>query len=125
VSKDIKVITIQQKLELFSDVWSPKIIAELNNSYVKLAKMKGEYVWHQHDDEDEMFLVLSGNLKIELQDQVLQLTAGQLVVIPKGVQHRPVAVEEVTAILVELKSTLSTGNAVDTKDKNTTHGTWI
>lgn len=87
--------------------------------------MKGEYVWHQHDNEDEMFIVISGNLKIELKDKILHLAPGDLVVIPRGVQHRPVAEDEVSVILIELKSTVSTGDATDTQDKTSTQGEWI
>lgn len=125
MKKDICVINSQQKLNSFFDLWSPKIIAELNDSYVKLAKMKGEYVWHQHDHEDEMFIVISGNLKIELEDKVLHLAPGELVVIPKGVQHRPVADADVAVMLIELKSTVSTGDATDTQNKKATQGEWI
>lgn len=125
MSKIIKTININQKLDLFSDLWSPKIITELNDSYVKLAKMKGEYVWHQHDNEDEMFIVLSGELDIELEDKVLKLSPGELVVIPKGLQHKPVAKNEVKVMLIELKSTVSTGDALDLQNKKSTQGEWI
>lgn len=123
--KNIKVINLEQKLSLFSDLWSPKIIAELNDSCVKLAKLKGEYIWHKHDHEDEMFIVISGFLKIELRDQILDLSPGELVVIPKGVEHRPVAAEEVKVIIIEPKTTLSTGDAINVDDKKPTQGEWI
>ncbi len=123
--KNIKVVNLEQKLSLFSDLWSPKIVAELNDSYVKIAKLKGEYVWHKHDHEDEMFIVISGFLKIELRDQILDLSPGELVVIPKGVEHRPVAIEEVKVILIEPKTTLSTGDAINVDDKKPTQGEWI
>lgn len=123
--KNIKVINLEQKLSLFSDLWSPKIIAELNDSCVKLAKLKGEYIWHKHDHEDEMFIVISGFLKIELRDQILDLSPGELVVIPKGVEHRPVAEEEVKVIIIEPKTTLSTGDAINVDDKKPTQGEWI
>jgi len=123
--KNIVVINPTDKLRKFSDLWSPKIIAEINDAYVKLAKLKGEYVWHKHDNEDEMFLIIRGVLKIELRDKVLELQPGELVVIPKGVEHRPVADAEVCVILIEPKSTLSTGDAEDTGDKKSTHGEWI
>ncbi|MBI2774999.1 cupin domain-containing protein [Candidatus Dependentiae bacterium] len=121
----MSVINISKKLSAFSDLWSPKIITELNDSYVKLAKLKGEYVWHKHDNEDEMFLIIDGQLSIELRDQILNLKAGELVVIPKGVEHRPVAHAEVSVILIEPKTTLSTGDAKNTEQKKSTHGEWI
>tara|TARA_B110000037_G_C16846617_1_gene394064 strand:+ start:109 stop:474 length:366 start_codon:yes stop_codon:yes gene_type:complete len=104
-------INLDQKLGLFSDHWSPKIIAELNDQHVKLAKLKGELVWHSHANEDEMFLVISGCLKIEFRDRVETLNPGELIVIPKGVEHRPVAQEEVSVMLFEPKTTLNTGDA--------------
>jgi len=125
MAKDILVINPHQKLCTFSDLWSPKIIAELNDSYVKLAKVHGEYVWHKHDHEDELFFVISGELKIELRDKVLELHPGELVVIPKGVEHRPVAAGEVSIMLIEPKSTVSTGDAQNTADKKSTQGEWI
>ena len=121
----IEVINLAGKLEKFSDLWSPKIITELNDSYVKVAKLKGEYVWHKHDNEDELFLIISGDLTIELRDKVLHLKPGELVTIPRGVEHRPVAKSEVAVILIEPKTTLSTGDAQDTADKQPTHGEWI
>jgi len=123
--KNIVVINLTEKLYKFSDLWSPKIIAELNDAYVKLAKLNGEYIWHKHDHEDEMFFVISGTLKIELRDKVLELQPGELVVIPKGIEHRPVADSEVHVMLIEPKSTLSTGDAEITNDKKSTHGEWI
>ena len=125
MKKDIIVISPTQKLTKFFDVWSPKIIAELNDSYIKLAKLKGEYIWHKHDNEDEMFLVIKGNLKIELRDKVLLLKTGEMVVIPKGVEHRPVAEFEAHVMLIESKSTISTGDAENTADKKSTQGKWI
>ncbi|HEV2601467.1 MAG TPA: cupin domain-containing protein [Candidatus Babeliales bacterium] len=123
--KNITVTDPNQKLSTFSDLWSPKIIAELNESYIKLAKLKGEYVWHKHDNEDEMFLIIKGNLTIELRDKTLSLNPGQMVVIPKGVEHRPVASDEVHVMLIEPKTTLSTGDSKNTEDKKATHGEWI
>lgn len=122
---ETKIINLQQKLSLFSDQWSPKIIAELNDSHVKLAKVEGKFVWHKHDNEDELFLVISGDLKIELRDKTLEIKPGELVVIPKGVEHRPVAKSEVSIILIEPKGTLNTGDASDTGDKKATKGEWI
>jgi mannose-6-phosphate isomerase-like protein (cupin superfamily) len=107
----IEPINIDHKLSLFHDHWCPKIIAELNGQHVKLAKLKGEFVWHSHENEDEMFLVISGSLKIEFRDRVETLNPGELIVIPKGVEHRPVAESEVSVMLFEPKSTINTGDA--------------
>ena len=123
--KQPKVINLKNKLSQFSDHWSPKIVAELNDSYIKLAKLKGEYVWHTHDNEDEMFLVITGDLTIELRDTLLQLKPGELVVIPRGMEHKPVAKSEVTVLLIEPKSTVSTGDAQPTQEQKATHGEWI
>jgi mannose-6-phosphate isomerase-like protein (cupin superfamily) len=106
----MEVINLAQKLTLFDDYWSPKIIGDLNDSYIKLVKVKGEFVWHQHADEDELFLVVQGRLLIKLRDRDLWLTAGELAVIPKGVEHMPVAEEEAHVLLLEPKTTVNTGD---------------
>lgn len=106
----IEVVNLAQKLNLFSEHWSPKVVGELNDSYVKVVKVRGEFVWHHHDDEDELFLVLKGRLTIRLRDRNLHIGEGELVVIPKGVEHMPVAEEEVHILLLEPKTTLNTGN---------------
>jgi mannose-6-phosphate isomerase-like protein (cupin superfamily) len=103
-------INVAEKLARFSDRWSPKIIADLNDSHVKLAKVQGEFVWHQHAEEDELFIVLRGELTIELRDGAVTLGPGELVVIPKGVEHRPVAREECHLMLIEPKATRYTGD---------------
>lgn len=105
-------INLAEKLGRFTDQWSPKIIADLNDSHVKLAKVQGEFVWHHHAEEDELFIVLQGWLTIELRDGEVTLGPGELVVIPKGVEHRPVAAEEVHLMLIEPKATRHTGNVV-------------
>ncbi len=110
-------INLAQKLSLFNEHWSPKIVGELNDSYVKLAKLKGEFDWHHHDNEDEMFFVVKGQLTIKLRDKDVILNEGELVVIPKGVDHLPVAAEEVHVMLIEPKGTLNTGNVVTEKTK--------
>ena len=94
-----------------SEYWHPKIAAELNDSYLKLAKLKGEFVWHKHENEDELFLVVEGSLRIRLQDSDLVLKAGELVVIPRGIEHCPIAKEEVKVVLIESKTTINTGEA--------------
>ena len=103
-------VNLAQKLGLFSDYWSPKIVAELNDSYVKVVKLKGEFVWHQHEHEDELFLVVKGTLVIKLRDRAITLHEGELVVIPKGVEHCPVAEEEVHVVLLEPKNVINTGD---------------
>lgn len=103
-------VNLAQKFSSFSDYWSPKIAGELNDSHIKLAKLKGEFVWHHHDNEDELFLVVRGRLLIKLRDRDLWVSEGEFVVIPKGVEHLPIASDEVHVLLIEPKSTLNTGN---------------
>ena len=103
-------INIKNKLSLFSDHWKPRIVGELNGQFVKLVKFKGEFVWHKHDNEDEMFYVLEGNFKIELRDKIIELNKNEFVIVPKGVEHRPVAENEVSVLLFESATTLNTGD---------------
>ncbi len=103
-------VNIADKLSLFQEYWSPKVVGELNDSHVKLVKLKGEFVWHHHEDEDELFLVVKGRLLIKLRDRDIWLDEGEFTIIPKGVDHLPVANEEVHVLLLEPKSTLNTGN---------------
>ena len=107
---NIAKVNIAEKLSLFNDHWSPKITGEINDSHVKLVKLKDKFVWHQHEHEDELFLVIKGRLLIRLRDQDLWLNEGEFVIIPRGVEHLPVAEEEVHVLLLEPKSTLNTGN---------------
>lgn len=116
------VINLAAKFDRFSDHWSPKIVGELNDSYVKLAKLKGEFVWHQHEHEDELFLVVKGRLVIRLRDGELVLSDGEFAIIPRGVEHCPVAEEEVHVLLLEPKSTLNTGNM---RNERTVDAGWI
>ena len=101
-----------------TEFWSPRVIAELDDSYVKVAKLKGTLSWHSHEDEDELFLILKGSLRIELKDGHVDLQEGELHVIPKGVQHNPVADEECLVMLVERKSTLHTGKVRISKTRD-------
>ncbi len=105
----IEKINIGQKLALFNDHWSPKVVGEVNESAVKLVKLQGEFIWHHHEIEDEMFLVIKGRLLMKLRDQDLWLDEGEFVIIPHGVEHMPVAPEEVHIMLFEPKNTLNTG----------------
>jgi mannose-6-phosphate isomerase-like protein (cupin superfamily) len=104
-------VNLAQKLSLFSDHWAPRIVAALNDYDVKVVKVKGEFVWHDHHDTDELFLVLRGHLRIELRDGAVDLAPGELYVVPRGVQHRPVAAEECEILLVEPRGVVNTGEA--------------
>ncbi|WP_459477912.1 cupin domain-containing protein [Clostridium saccharoperbutylacetonicum] len=108
-------INLEEKFRLFNEYWSPKIIGELNDSYVKIAKFKGEFTWHIHDNEDEMFYVVKGLLTVKFRDKDICLQEGETIIIPKGIEHMPVAIEEVHVLLIEPKSTLNTGNVVNDK----------
>src|SRR5690349_9018321 len=103
-------VNIAEKFRLFDDYWSPKIVGELNDHHVKLVKLKGEFVWHHHDAEDELFLVVKGRLLLKLRDRDLWLEAGEFAIVPRGVEHLPVAPEEAQVLLIEPQSTLNTGN---------------
>jgi mannose-6-phosphate isomerase-like protein (cupin superfamily) len=103
-------VTLASKFASFSDHWSPKIVGELNGQHVKVVKFVGEFVWHHHDDEDEMFLVHRGRFRMELRDRDIELEAGDFLIVPRGVEHRPVAEEEVEVVLFEPAGTLNTGN---------------
>jgi mannose-6-phosphate isomerase-like protein (cupin superfamily) len=118
----MQVVNLAQKFELFNEQWSPKIVGELNDAYVKLAKLQGEFVWHRHEHEDEMFLVIKGQLQIRLRDRDLWINSGEFVIIPKGVEHCPVAEAEVQVMLLEPKSTLNTG---DQNNERTVTPSWI
>jgi len=98
-------VIIADKLGLFSEYWSPKIVGELNGQHIKLVKLKGEFVWHKHDDEDEMFLVIEGVLKMELRDKTIEIHKNEFLIVPKGTEHRPVADKEVSVMLFEPAST--------------------
>ncbi len=103
-------INLAEKLSLFTEHWSPKIVGELNGQQVKLAKLKGEFVWHHHEQEDELFLVLKGRLTIQLRDREVVLDEGECFIVPRGVEHKPVAHEEAHVLLFEPASTLNTGS---------------
>lgn len=106
----MEVVNVDDKLSRFSDHWSPKIVGELNGSYVKLVKFQGEFVWHHHDNEDELFLVIKGCMRMRLRDRDLYVNPGEFLIVPRGVEHLPVAEEEVSVLLFEPKTTLNTGN---------------
>jgi len=104
-------VNVAEKLSLFSDYFSPKIAGELNGQQVKLVKFKGEFIWHKHDNEDEMFYVLKGSFKMELRDKTIVLNENEFLIVPRGVEHKPVADEEVSIMLFEPATTLNTGDA--------------
>lgn len=103
-------INLAAKLSQFDDHWNPKVVGELNGQHVKLAKIKGGFVWHHHEDEDELFLVLHGRMKLEFRDRVVELAEGECFIVPRGVEHRPSAEEETHLLVFEPTTTLNTGN---------------
>lgn len=116
---NIEKVNIADKLSLINEHWSPKIAGELNGQHVKLVKFKGEFTWHHHDNEDELFYVVKGKFKMELEGRSIEVNEGEFIIIPKGVEHKPVADEEVHVMLFEPASTLNTGNVKNefTKEK--------
>ncbi len=110
---DFSKINIAEKLSRFNDHWNPRIVAKLNGQHVKLVKFQGAFTWHHHDEEDELFLVLDGNFRMEFRDRKVELQQGEFIVVPRGVEHRPVADREVSVLLFEPESTRNTGS-----DKN-------
>jgi mannose-6-phosphate isomerase-like protein (cupin superfamily) len=115
-------VNLAQKFKVFDEYWHPRIVGEMNGSYIKIAKFKGEFMWHHHEAEDELFLVIKGRLLIKLRDRDLWLEPGEFAIIPKGVEHCPVAEEEVQAMLIEPISTLNTGNL---RNERTIQPDWI
>jgi len=109
-SPEVDKVNLAQKLALFSEVWSPKVVGELNGQHVRLARLHGPFVWHRHEAEDELFLVLHGHLRMELRERTVDVGPGEFIIIPRGVEHRPVAEEEVHVLLFEPASTLNTGD---------------
>jgi mannose-6-phosphate isomerase-like protein (cupin superfamily) len=118
----IDKVNLAQKFSLFQEQWSPKIVGELNDSYVKLAKLKGEFVWHHHDHEDELFLVIKGRLLMKFRDREVWLDEGEFLIVPRGVEHMPVAEQECHIVLLEPKTTLNTGNV---QNERTVNSEWL
>ncbi len=114
-SADIKVVNINEKLSLFNEFWNPKIVGGFNNHKVQVVKLKGEFVWHHHDNEDELFLVIKGQLTIHFRDRDVLVNEGEFIIIPHPIEHKPEAKEEVHIILIEPKETLNTGNVTDSE----------
>jgi mannose-6-phosphate isomerase-like protein (cupin superfamily) len=117
-----KKINLAEKFGRFSEHWSPKIVAALNGQEVKLVKFRGEFVWHQHEAEDELFLVVRGSFRMEFRDHAVELSEGEMIVVTRGVEHRPVAAEEVCVLLFEPATTVNTGTA---GGERTTAAVWI
>ena len=108
----IERVNLREKLSLFDTFWDPKIVGELNGQHVKLVKFQGEFVWHHHEHEDELFLVVDGRFTMQFRDQLIALEPGEFLIVPRGVEHRPVAEQEVHVLLFEPATTLNTGNVV-------------
>ena len=108
--EQLKKVNLTEKFSLVANYWEPKIVGELNEQYVKIAKLKGKFVWHKHENEDELFMVIKGNLTIKLREQDINLDEGEFFIIPKGIEHIPVAEKEVHVLMFEPKSTINTGN---------------
>jgi mannose-6-phosphate isomerase-like protein (cupin superfamily) len=106
----ISKVNLADKFSRFSELWSPKVVGELNGQHVKLVRFQGEYVWHSHENEDELFLVIEGEMDLELCDGVVRVVPGEFIIVPRGVEHRPVAKEECKALLFEPATTRNTGN---------------
>jgi mannose-6-phosphate isomerase-like protein (cupin superfamily) len=104
-------VTLTEKLARISDHWNPRVVGELNGQHVKLVKFKGEFVWHHHEHEDELFLVIAGRFRMDFRDREVWLEPGEFLIVPRGVEHRPVAAQEVSVLLFEPASTVNTGNA--------------
>lgn len=112
-------VSLKQKLAQFADHWNPRIVGELNGQHVKLVKFQGEFVWHHHEHEDELFLVVDGRFRMDFRDRAVWLEPGEFLIVPHGVEHRPVADEEVSVLLFEPASTVNTGNATDARTRTT------
>jgi mannose-6-phosphate isomerase-like protein (cupin superfamily) len=114
----LPVVAVKQAAAALSELWSPRVVGEVDDAYIKVAKVQGSLAWHAHDDEDEMFLVLSGRLRIEMEDGAVELQEGEMFVVPKGVRHNPVAEQECCILLIERKSTRHTGDVVTGKTRS-------
>ena len=109
---EIEVVNLRDKFAKFTDHWRPRVVGELNDTFVKLAKIKGEFVWHHHDEEDELFFIAKGRLLMKFRNREMWINEGEFLIVPRGVEHCPVAPEEVHIMLVEPKSTVNTGNVM-------------
>ena len=114
-------VTIREKFSLFHDYWNPRIVGALNGQHVKLVKFQGEFVWHKHDDEDELFYVISGSFTMHFRDKTIEIKENEFLIVPKGIEHKPVAENEVSVMLFEPASTVNTG---DVKSELTKDSLW-
>jgi mannose-6-phosphate isomerase-like protein (cupin superfamily) len=121
---DYKAINFNQKYSLFNDRWAPKVIAEMNDYQFKLVKVKGEFEWHSHEDTDETFIVIEGVLQIKFRDGIVNLKQGEMFVVPKGVEHKPVAENEVKILIIEPRGVLNTGN-LENNELTAKNNVWI
>lgn len=119
----MKKINLEQKFALFNEHWTPKIITELNDYQIKIVKVEGDFVWHNHSDTDEFFLIIDGTLFIEFESETMELNAGELYVVPQGIQHRPYALEECKVMLIEPRGVINTGEA--SSELTATNDVWI
>lgn len=122
-SEIMEKINIKSKLKTFSDLWSPKVIAEMNDYQFKLVKIKDDFIWHSHEDTDEVFIVLEGSMHIEFNDEIVKLSEGELLVVPKGTKHRPFAHEEAAIMLIEPRGVINTGDT--NSDLTAKNDQWI
>lgn len=109
----MNAINLKEKFNLFNEHWTPKLVAELNGQHVKIARIKGEFIWHKHEQEDELFLVVMGRFRMEFRDKTVLVQEGEIIVVPHGVEHRPVADEEAHILMFEPANTLNTGNVIN------------
>jgi mannose-6-phosphate isomerase-like protein (cupin superfamily) len=116
-------INFQQKFDLFSERWAPRVIAEMNDYQFKVVKLKGDFIWHDHKDTDETFIVLEGDLRIDFRDGDVRISAGEMFVVPKGIDHKPYAANEVKLLLVEPRGVLNTGH--EGGERTAANGVWI
>ena len=123
MTRIIQKINIKSKLKTFSDLWSPKVIAEMNDYQFKLVKIKDDFIWHSHEDTDEVFIVLEGSMHIEFNDETVKLSEGELLVVPKGTKHRPFAHEEAAIMLIEPRGVINTGDT--NSDLTAKNDQWI
>jgi mannose-6-phosphate isomerase-like protein (cupin superfamily) len=121
-STRVQKVKVAEKFTLFDEHWSPRIVGALNDSYVKLAKLQGEFIWHHHEVEDELFYVVKGRLLIKFKDKDVWLNEGEFIIVPRGVEHKPVAEQEVHVMLLEPKTTINTG---DVESERTTSDRWL
>ena len=119
-----KSINFEEKLSLFKKQWSPRVVAELNDNQFKIVKIEGDFVWHQHEDTDEAFIVLEGELRIDFRDGSVKVSAGEMYVVPKGVEHKPFAEQEVKMLLIEPRGVLNTGDQ-EASERTANNDVWV